>query len=149
MKYYILLALLACISCQLGGACTGTPKKRPIECYRSQVLSEDLPELKEVLEKYRDGDDHEFANILGDMIDKKEFRQGILSEENDATKLGKCGMHPKYQPYECYEPHVLRRNRKELKEAYDSLHENNLIEFNKVYIKLTEAKEAYFSPKEN
>ena len=38
---------------------------------------------------------------------------------------------------------------KELKEAYDSLHENNLIEFNKVYIKLTEAKEAYFAPKEN
>ena len=149
MKYYILLALLACIACQLGGPCVGTPKKRPIECFKSQVLNEDLPELKEVLEKYRDGDDHEFANILGDMIDKKEFRQGIYTEENDAAKLGKCGMHPKYQPYECYEPHVLRRNRKELKEAYDSLHENNLIEFNKVYIKLTEAKEAYFAPKEN
>ena len=145
MKYYILIALLATISCQLlGGGCTGTPKKRPIECYRGQVLNEDLPELKELLEKYRDGDDHEFANILGDMIDKKEFRQGILSEENDATKLGKCGMHPKYQPYECYEPHVLRRNRKELKNAYDTLHAEKLGEFNAIYERLVEAKFAYF-----
>ncbi len=148
MKYYILLALLACISCQiLGGACTGTPKKRPIECYKGEVLPEDLPELEEVLKKYKDGDDHEFANILGDMIDKKQFRLGMPLEQTEAQKLGQCGMHPKYLPYECYEPHVLRRHRKQLKEAYDNLHDTNLIEFNKIYIKLTEAKEAYFAPK--
>ena len=147
MKYYILLALIACISCQLGGSCMGTPKKRPIECFVDQVLNEDLPELKEVLEKYRDGDDHEFADILGDMIDKKEFRQGLLTPQNNLGKIGKCGMHPKYQPFECYEPHVLRRNRNQLKLAYDSLHENNLIAFNKIYMKLMEAKDAYFAPK--
>ena len=148
MKYYILLALIACISCQMfGGACTGTPKKRPIECYRGQVLNEDLPELKEILEKYRDGDDHEFAYHLGDMIDKKDFREGRLENDQEKTLLGKCGVHPKYQPFECYEPHVLRRNRNELKEAYDNLHKDNLEEFNKIYERLSEAKIAYFNPK--
>ena len=145
MKYYILIALLATISCQLlGGGCTGTPKKRPIECYRSQVLSEELPELKEVLEKYRDGDDHEFADYLGDMVDKKEYKEGRAENEEDSNLLGKCGMHPKYQPYECYEPHVLRRNRKELKNAYDTLHAEKLGEFNAIYERLVEAKFAYF-----
>ena len=148
MKYYILLALIACISCQMfGGACTGTPKKRPIECYRGHVLNEDLPELKEILEKYRDGDDHEFAYHLGDMIDKKDFREGRLENDQEKTLLGKCGVHPKYQPFECYEPHVLRRNRNELKEAYDNLHKENLEEFNKIYERLSEAKIAYFNPK--
>ena len=148
MKYYILLALIACISCQMfGGACTGTPKKRPIECYRGHVLNEDLPELKEILEKYRDGDDHEFAYHLGDMIDKKDFREGRLENDQEKTLLGKCGVHPKYQPFECYEPHVLRRNRNELKEAYDNLHKDNLEEFNKIYERLSEAKIAYFNPK--
>ena len=148
MKYYILLALIACISCQMfGGACTGTPKKRPIECYRGHVLNEDLPELKEILEKYRDGDDHEFAYHLGDMIDKKDFREGRLENDQEKTLLGKCGVHPKYQPFECYEPHVLRRNRNELKEAYDNLHKDNLQEFNKIYERLSEAKIAYFNPK--
>ena len=148
MKYYILLALIACISCQMfGGACTGTPKKRPIECYRGHVLNEDLPELKELLEKYRDGDDHEFAYHLGDMIDKKDFREGRLENDQEKTLLGKCGVHPKYQPFECYEPHVLRRNRNELKEAYDNLHKDNLEEFNKIYERLSEAKIAYFNPK--
>ena len=148
MKYYILLALIACISCQMfGGACTGTPKKRPIECYRGHVLNEDLPELKELLEKYRDGDDHEFAYHLGDMIDKKDFREGRLENDQEKTLLGKCGVHPKYQPFECYEPHVLRRNRNELTEAYDNLHKENLEEFNKIYERLSEAKIAYFNPK--
>ena len=148
MKYYILLALLACISCQLLGGCTGTPKKRPIECYRGQVLNEDLAELKELLEKYRDGDDHEFADYLGDMFDKKEFREGRAENENQNPKiLGKCGVHPKYQPFECYERNVLRRNRNQLKEAYDKLHGENLEEFNKIYIEYADAKQAYFAPK--
>ena len=147
MKYYILLALLACISCQLLGGCTGTPKKRPIECFRGQVLNEDFDELKELLEKYRDGDDHEFADYLGDMFDKKDFREGRVNNGQNGSLLGKCGMHPKYQPFECYEPHVLRRNRKELKNAYDTLHAEKLEEFNKIYDKLYEAKIAYFAPK--
>ena len=147
MKYYILLALLACISCQLLGGCTGTPKKRPIECYRGQVLNEDLAELKELLEKYRDGDDHEFADYLGDMFDKKDFREGRSQNNQQSGLLGKCGMHPKYQPFECYEPHVLRRNRNELKNAYDTLHGEKLEEFNKIYERLSEAKIAYFAPK--
>ena len=144
MKYYILIALLATISCQLLGGCTGTPKKRPIECYRGQVLNEDLPELKELLEKYRDGDDHEFADYLGDMVDKKEYREGRAENQEGETIDGKCGMHPKYQPFECYEPHVLRRNRKELKNAYDTLHAEKLGEFNAIYERLVEAKFAYF-----
>ena len=147
MKYYILLALLACISCQLLGGCTGTPKKRPIECYRGQVLNEDLPELKELLEKYRDGDDHEFADYLGDMFDKKDFREGRSENNQQNGLVGKCGMHPKYQPFECYEPNVLRRNRNELKNAYDTLHGEKLEEFNKIYERLSEAKIAYFAPK--
>ena len=147
MKYYILLALLACISCQLLGGCTGTPKKRPIECFRGQVLNEDFDELKELLEKYRDGDDHEFADYLGDMFDKKDFREGRVNNGQNGSLLGKCGMHPKYQPFECYEPHVLRRNRKELKNAYDTLHAEKLEEFNKIYDKLYEARIAYFAPK--
>ena len=147
MKYYILLALLACISCQLLGGCTGTPKKRPVECFRGQVLNEDFDELKELLEKYRDGDDHEFADYLGDMFDKKDFREGRVNNGQNGSLLGKCGMHPKYQPFECYEPHVLRRNRKELKNAYDTLHAEKLEEFNKIYDKLYEAKIAYFAPK--
>ena len=147
MKYYILLALIACIACQLGGPCVGTPKKRPIQCFRGFVLNEDLPELKEVLEKYRDGDDHEFADILGDMVDKKDFREGRAENDQEKKLLGKCGVHPKYQPYECYEPHVLRRNKKELKNAYDTLHADNLAEFNKIYERLSEAKIAYFAPK--
>ena len=147
MKYYILLALLACISCQMLGKCMGTPKKLPLECYKGKVLNEDLPELQELLEKYKDGDDHEFADYLGDMYEKKDYRLGKTENAEEQKVLGKCGMHPKYQPYECYEPHVLRRNRKELKAAYDTLHKDNLMEFNKIYIKLNEAKIAYFEPK--
>ena len=149
MKSLILLSLLFCsISCQFLGRCTGTPKKRPIECFYGQVLNEDIPELKELLEKYRDGDDHEFADYLGDMIDKKEFREG--KTENSQQKpiiLGRCGVAPKYLPFACYERNVLRRNRNQLKEAYDTLHGTNLPEFNKVYFKLVETKRAYFAPK--
>ena len=150
MKYYILLALLACIACQLGGPCVGTPKKRPIQCFRGFVLNEDLPELKEVLEKYRDGDDHEFADYLGDMFDKKDFREGkeTNEEEGQPKLLGKCGVHPKYLPYECYEPQVLRRDRVQLKQAFDNLHESDLDLFNEVLVTLKDRKMAYFLPKE-
>ena len=147
MKYYILLALLACISCQMIGKCMGTPKISHLECYKGKVLNEDLPELKELLEKYRDGDDHEFADYLGDMYDKKDYRLGITENEQEHKVLGKCGMHPKYLPFKCYERNVLRRNKNELKDAYDKLHGSNLEEFNKIYSRLVEAKEAYFAPK--
>ena len=149
MKALLLLSLLiVSISSQKIGACTGTPKMRPIECFYGQVLNEDIPELKELLEKYRNGDDHEFADYLGDMYDKKEFREGRAENENQNPKiLGKCGVHPKYQPFECYERNVLRRNRNQLKEAYDKLHGENLEEFNKIYIEYADAKQAYFAPK--
>ena len=149
MKALLLLSLLiVSISSQKIGACTGTPKMRPIECFYGQVLNEDIPELKELLEKDRNGDDHEFADYLGDMFDKKEFREGRAENENQNPKiLGKCGVHPKYQPFECYERNVLRRNRKQLKEAYDKLHGENLEEFNKIYIEYADAKQAYFAPK--
>ncbi len=149
MKTLLLLSLLiVSISSQKIGACTGTPKMRPIECFYGQVLNEDIPELKELLEKYRNGDDHEFADYLGDMFDKKEFREGRAENENQNPKiLGKCGVHPKYQPFECYERNVLRRNRNQLKEAYDKLHGENLEEFNKIYIEYADAKQAYFAPK--
>ena len=149
MKALLLLSLLlVSISSQKIGACTGTPKMRPIECFYGQVLNEDIPELKELLEKYRNGDDHEFADYLGDMFDKKEFREGRAENENQNPKiLGKCGVHPKYQPFECYERNVLRRNRNQLKEAYDKLHGENLEEFNKIYIEYADAKQAYFAPK--
>ena len=149
MKALLLLSLLiVSISSQKIGACTGTPKMRPIECFYGQVLNEDIPELKELLEKYRNGDDHEFADYLGDMFDKKEFREGRAENDNQNPKiLGKCGVHPKYQPFECYERNVLRRNRNQLKEAYDKLHGENLEEFNKIYIEYADAKQAYFAPK--
>ena len=149
MKALLLLSLLiVSISSQKIGACTGTPKMRPIECFYGQVLNEDIPELKELLEKDRNGDDHEFADYLGDMFDKKEFREGRAENENQNPKiLGKCGVHPKYQPFECYERNVLRRNRNQLKEAYDKLHGENLEEFNKIYIEYADAKQAYFAPK--
>ena len=149
MTTLLLLSLLiVSISSQKIGACTGTPKMRPIECFYGQVLNDDIPELKELLEKYRNGDDHEFADYLGDMFDKKEFREGRAENENQNPKiLGKCGVHPKYQPFECYERNVLRRNRNQLKEAYDKLHGENLEEFNKIYIEYADAKQAYFAPK--
>ena len=148
MKSLIVLSLLFCaISAQLLGGCTGTPKKRPIECYKGQVLPEDMPELEELLKKYYDGDDHEFADYLGDMFDKKEFRLGREENDEEPKIVGECGMHPKYLPFKCYERNVLRRNRNELKDAYDKLHGSNLEEFNKIYSRLVEAKEAYFAPK--
>ena len=148
MKVCLLLALLAyAFSAPLLGQCTMAPKNRPISCYEGQVLPEDIPELTELLEKFKgDGDDHIFANYLGDMFDKKDFREGRDPNENEETKqlLGKCGLHPKYLPYECYEPQVLRRDRNELKEAFDNLHDSDLKAFNEVLSSLSLKKAAYF-----
>ena len=127
------------------------PKRRPISCYEWKVLPEDMAELEQLLEEFKDGDDNVFANYLGDMFDKKEFREGRDPNEEDNSKklLGKCGVHPKYLPYECYEPQVLRRDRSELKDAFDNLHESDLDSFNQVLIKLRDKKVAYYLPPED
>ena len=151
MKVYLLLALLAYAACQsLLGQCTMAPKRRPISCYEGKVLPEDMPELEQLLEEFKDGDDNVFALYLGDMFDKKEVREGREpnDEDNSQKLLGKCGVHPKYLPYECYEPQVLRRDRPELQDAFDNLHESDLDAFNQVLIKLRDKKIAYFYPEE-
>ena len=146
MKVCILFALLAlAVSAPLLGQCTMAPKNRPISCYEGQVLREDIPELMDLLEKFKgDGDDHVFADYLGDMFDKKDFREGKQSNENKSNLLGKCGMAPKYQPYECYETEDLRRDRNTLKSAFDEYHESDLAKFNSIYAPLIERKEDYF-----
>ena len=152
MKACILLTLLAAaVSFPLVGLCSMPPKNRPLYCFKGEVLSEDLPELKTPLDKYREGgDDHEFADYLGDMFDKKDIREGRKSNEEEETPviLGRCAQPPQYRPYECYAERVLRRDRKELKEAYDSLHESNLEEYNKIYFSLLDKKRKYFGVKE-
>ena len=151
MKVCLLFALIAlAVSEPLLGSCTMAPKKRPIECYEGKVLAEDIPELQQLLNEFKeDGDDHVFADYLGDMFDKKDFREGReTNEEEKPQLLGKCGVHPKYLPYECYEPQVLRRDRTQLKQAFDKLHESDLDLFNEVLVNLKDRKMAYFLPKE-
>ncbi len=146
MKVYILLALCAYVvyAGQLGN-CGMAPKYRPIECYEGKVLDEDLPELKELLRKFKNGgNDHEFANILGDMIDKKKYRENKKVNKVPSAKVGKCGLAPKYLPYECYETKVLRRDRVLLKQAYDSLHDSDLEAFNEILRQLKANRAAYF-----
>ena len=84
------------------------------------------------------------------MFDKKDIREGRKSNEEEETPviLGRCAQPPQYRPYECYAERVLRRDRKELKEAYDSLHESNLEEYNKIYFSLLDKKRKYFGVKE-
>ena len=53
------------------------------------------------------GDDNDFADLLGDMFDKKRFREKRTSGIEE-TSIGGCGMHPKYLPVECYERNILR-----------------------------------------
>ena len=151
MKFYLLLALIAyAVSQSLLGQCTMAPKRRPISCYEGKVLPEDMPELEQLLEEFKEGDDNVFALYLGDMFDKKEIREGREPNEEDNSQklLGKCGVHPKYLPYECYEPQVLRRDRNELKDAFDTYHESDLDSFNQVLIKLKDKKIAYYYPEE-
>ena len=151
MKVYLLLALIAyAVSQSLLGQCTMAPKRRPISCYEGKVLPEDMPELEQLLEEFKEGDDNVFALYLGDMFDKKEIREGREPNEEDNSQklLGKCGVHPKYLPYECYEPQVLRRDRNELKDAFDTYHESDLDSFNQVLIKLKDKKIAYYYPEE-
>ena len=151
MKACLLLTLLAAaVSFPLVGLCSMPPKNRPLYCFKGEVLSEDLPELKTLLDKYRrEGNDEEFADYLGDMYDKKEFREPTkTNEEEGPVKLGRCAQRPAFRPYACYAERVLRRDRKELKEAYDSLHESNLEEYNKIYFSLLDKKRKYFGVKE-
>ena len=146
MKVYILLVLCAYVAyaAQLGN-CGMAPKYRPIECFEGKVLDEDLPELKELLGKIKNGgDDHEFANILGDMIDKKKYKENKKVNKVHSTLIGKCGLAPKYLPYECYEAKVLRRDRTLLKQAYDSLHDSDLEAFNEILKQLKAKRAAYF-----
>ena len=151
MKTYILLVLAFCaVSAQMLGNCGMAPKYRPISCYEGKVLPEDIPELKQLLEQFKDGgDDNVFALYLGDMFDKKEFREGRDPNEASSQQLlGKCGVHPKYLPYECYEPQVLRRDRAQLKEAFEKLHESDLNSFNEVLVGLKEKKFKYNLPED-
>ena len=112
MKVYILLALCVYVVYALGN-CGMAPKYRPIECYKGQVLEEDIPELEELLEKFKNGgNDNEFDNYLEDMFDKKEYKEGNEVNEVSYGFGGKCGVAPKYLPYECYEVNVLRRDSK-------------------------------------
>ena len=90
MKVYLLLALIAYTVCQsLLGQCTMAPKRRPISCYEGKVLPEDMPELEQLLEEFKDGDDNVFANYLGDMFDKKDFREGREPNEEDNSQTYK------------------------------------------------------------
>ncbi len=152
MKVCLLLALIAfAVSQPLLGQCTMAPKKRPISCYEGKVLPEDIPELQQLLDEFKeDGDDNVFANYLGDMFDKKDFREGKETNEEEQSQklLGKCGVHPKYLPYECYEPQVLRRDRAQLKEAFEKLHESDLNSFNEVLVGLKEKKFKYYLPED-
>ena len=151
MKTYILLALAFCaVSAQMLGNCGMAPKYRPISCYEGKVLPEDIPELQQLLDQFKDGgDDNVFALYLGDMFDKKEFREGRDPNEGmQAQLLGKCGVHPKYLPYECYEPQVLRRDRPEFKDTYDKLHESDLNAFNEVLKGLIDKKFKYYLPED-
>lgn len=148
MKLVLLLIIsIICIdnSIEIMGKCGMAPKYRPLECYKNSVLPEDLDELTEILERFRDGgDDNEFADLLGDMFDKKRYREKGASKVEEKRKIGNCGMHPKYLPVECYEQNILRRDKKLIKDAYNKYHENNLKKFNEIYNQLIEKKNYYY-----
>ena len=151
MKTCILLFLFTTIFCGsdkiIFGKCGMAPKRRPVSCYTNTVLPEDIPELTELLEKFKDGDDNEFANYLGDMIDKKAAREsnGQKNDEDLINQpIGACGMAPQYLPFRCYEVNVLRRDKKTLSDAYDKYHKSDLKAFNKVYTELEDKKQKYY-----
>ena len=129
------------------GKCGMAPKYRPLECYENSVLPEDLDELSEILSIFQNGgEDDEFADLIGDMFDKKRYRENnnLDIEENG---IGGCGMAPKYLPVECYEQNILRRDKYLIREYYDKYHENDLNKFNELYEQLIEKKFEYYNPK--
>ena len=147
----ILLSLILALSISkplsFMGKCGMAPKYRPLECYENSVLPEDLNELSDVLSIFQNGgEDDEFADIIGDMFDKKRYRENnnLDIEENE---IGGCGMNPKYLPVECYEQNILRRDRYLIKEYYDKYHGSDLNKFNELYKQLIEKKFEYYSPK--
>ena len=124
------------------------PKYRPIECYQNSILPEDMDELKRILFQMKNGgDDKEFANLLGDMFDKKRFREKPSSQD-EKKELDGCGMAPQYLPVECYENYVLRRDKKIIKDAYDKYHKKDINKFMRIYLQLIEKKLNYYNPKE-
>ena len=146
----LIIILTFCFCDKIGflGRCGMAPKYRPLECFKSSVLEEDLNELSEVLSKFKNnGDDDEFAAILGDMIDKKKFREKKEIEPEEKL-IGRCGMHPKYLPVECYEQNILRRDKDIIRIAYKKYHEINLKKFNEIYGQLCEKKMLYFNPRD-
>ena len=147
----ILLLIISAIcfvdSIGLMGKCGMAPKYRPIECYKNSILKEDLDELSDILERFRNGgDDKQFADLLGDMFDKKRFREKG-NTKIDEKEVGDCGMHPKYLPVECYERNILRRDKKFIKDAYNKYHKSNLKKFNEIYNQLIEKKLYYYKQK--
>ena len=129
----------------LMGKCGMAPRYRPLECYKNSILKEDLDELSDILERFRNGgDDKQFADLLGDMFDKKRYREKGHSKIEE-KEIGGCGMHPKYLPVECYERNILRRDKKSIKDAYNKYHKNNLTKFNEIYNQLIEKKLYYYN----
>ena len=143
---FIMLTVCLCVGhLSFIGKCGMAPKYRPIDCYKNSILPEDMKELEEIMSKFKKGgDDKEFANLIGDLFDKKKFRKK-KNLKVDTKKLGSCGMHQKYLPVNCYEENVLRRDRKKLREIYDKYHGSDLKTFNEIYKELINKKFKYFS----
>ena len=116
------------------------PKYRPISFYEGQILDEDIPELKELLENFK-GDDNLFDLYLQDFYEKKAFKEGKYTEPTQIPT--KCGVAPQNQPYECYETQVLKRDTPELKDAYDKYHAKDLQKFNKNLDELIKKKKIF------
>lgn len=49
------------------GKCSMAPKDRPISCYEGQILDEDIPELKDLLENFN-GNDNIFNLYLQELL---------------------------------------------------------------------------------
>ena len=143
----IIISLIFCNSIGLIGKCGMAPKYRPLDCYKNSVLPEDLLELSEILSKFKNGgDDKEFADLLGDMFDKKKYRENKTLFDKE-EKIGACGLLPKYLPVECYEQNILRRDKNIIRDAYKKYHYNNLKYFNEIYQQLIERKFNYYNSK--
>ena len=147
----ILLFILSTISicAHLGflGKCGIAPKYRPLECYKNSVLEEDMNELATILKNNKNGgNDKEFADLIGDMFDKKKYREKKKTSDK-INNFGGCSMHPKYLPVECYEENVLRRDKNAIRTAYKKYHKNDLKKFTQIYRELIEKKNNYYKKK--